>query len=89
MTAPGADAADSDPATGVDALIAELAPGVRPPAVRRCDVVVVTGPWLAGVSAMTTVLADRMPQWLVMEATDLAPGRCRWRWCSWCLRRPR
>ncbi|KLO25583.1 hypothetical protein ABW16_22520 [Mycolicibacter heraklionensis] len=74
MTAPGADAADSDPATGVDALIAELAPGVRPPAVRRCDVVVVTGPWLAGVSAMTTVLADRMPQWLVMEATDLAPG---------------
>ncbi|OBG38962.1 hypothetical protein [Mycolicibacter heraklionensis] len=74
MTASGADSVDPDPTTGVDALVAEVAPDVRPPAVRRCDVVVVTGPWLAGVSAMTQALADRMPQWLVMEATELAPG---------------
>lgn len=74
MTASGADSADPDATTGVDALVAEVAPEVRPPAVRRCDVVVVTGPWLAGVSAMTQALADQMPQWLVMEATELAPG---------------
>lgn len=74
MSAAGTDAAEPDPAARVDALVAEAAPGVRPPAVRRCDVVVVTGPWLAGVSAMATVLADRMPQWLVMEAAELASG---------------
>lgn len=74
MTSSGAGSSDADPVAGVDALVAEVAPGVRPPAVRRCDVVVVTGPWLAGVSAMTEALAARMPQWLVMEAADLAPG---------------
>jgi len=74
MTASAADSANPDPIAGVDALVAEVAPGARAPAVRRCDVVVVTGPWLAGVSAMTQVLSDRMPQWLVMEATELAPG---------------
>ncbi|WP_078058462.1 AAA family ATPase [Mycolicibacter icosiumassiliensis] len=74
MTASGADSSDPDPIAGVDALVADVAPGVRAPAVRRCDVVVVAGPWLAGISAMTQALADRMPQWLVMEATDLAPG---------------
>lgn len=65
---------DPGPAAGVDALIAEIAPGLRPPAVRRRDVVVVTGPWLAGVGAMTAALADRLPQWPVREAGDLAPG---------------
>ncbi|WP_046320213.1 hypothetical protein [Mycobacterium sp. UM_Kg1] len=63
-----------DPAAEVDALIAEIAPGLRPPAVRRRDVVVVTGPWLAGVGAMTAALADRIPQWPVREAGDLGPG---------------
>lgn len=74
MTGSDADPADTDPIAGVDALVAEVAPGARPPAVRRCDVVVVTGPWLAGVSAMASVLAHRLPQWLVMEAAELAPG---------------
>ncbi|WP_276758879.1 hypothetical protein [Mycolicibacter arupensis] len=74
MTAADAAAARSDPAAQVDALVAEAAPGVRPPAVRRCDVVVVTGPWLAGVSSMAAVLAERLPGRLVMEATELAPG---------------
>lgn len=66
--------AGRDPDAEVDALVAGVAPGLRPPAVRRCDVVVVTGPWLAGVSAVAAVLAGRMPQWLVMEAAELAPG---------------
>ncbi|WP_024442676.1 hypothetical protein [Mycobacterium sp. UM_WGJ] len=74
MTAEGGGSAEAGPITGVDALVAEVAPDVLPPPVRRCDVVAVTGPWLAGVSAMTQALADRMPQRLVMEATDLAPG---------------
>ncbi|BBX24467.1 hypothetical protein MTER_38780 [Mycolicibacter terrae] len=68
------DIADPDPAAAVDALVAEIAPGVRPPAVRRCDAIMVTGPWLAGVSAVASALADRLPQWRVVEATDLMPG---------------
>lgn len=65
---------DPDPTAAVDALVAEIAPGVRPPAVRRCDAIMVTGPWLAGVSAVASALADRLPQWRVVEATDLMPG---------------
>ncbi|MBS9533269.1 hypothetical protein KIH27_06650 [Mycobacterium sp. M1] len=64
----------TDPAAEVDALITELAPGARSPAVRRCDVILVTGPWLAGVSAMAATLRERLPERLVAEATDLAPG---------------
>ncbi|MEB3071225.1 hypothetical protein [[Mycobacterium] vasticus] len=67
-----------DPVDRVDALVAQIAPGVRPPAVRRSEVVLVTGPWLAGVSAVAValadLLADRLPGWRVVEATDLAPG---------------
>ncbi|OBI34198.1 hypothetical protein EHH44_15180 [Mycolicibacter terrae] len=71
----GADhLAEPDPTAGVDALVAEIAPGVRPPAVRRCDAIMVAGPWLAGVSAVASALADRLPQWRVVEATDLMPG---------------
>lgn len=66
--------AEADPTAAVDALVAEIAPGVRPPAVRRCDVVLVTGPWLSGVSAVAAELADRLPPWPVVEATDLMPG---------------
>ncbi|NDJ91949.1 hypothetical protein GWR20_22915, partial [Mycolicibacter kumamotonensis] len=79
MTAPDGtedtdEVTDPDPTTAVDALVAEIAPGVRPPAVRRCDAIMVTGPWLAGVSAVASALADRLPQWRVVEATDLTPG---------------
>lgn len=74
MSTPGAQSADPDPIAEVDALVTHVAPDLQPPAVRRCDVVAVTGPWLAGVSAMTQALADRMPQWLVREASDLPPG---------------
>ncbi|MEB3032965.1 hypothetical protein [[Mycobacterium] nativiensis] len=75
MTAPeDNDETVDDPTAQVDALVAEIAPGARSPAVRRRDAVVVTGPWLAGVSAVASVLAERLPQALVVEATDLAPG---------------
>ncbi|MEZ0382828.1 hypothetical protein [Mycobacterium sp. pW045] len=74
MTTLDPDPAAEDPVAAVDALVAEIAPGLRPPAVRRRDVVMVTGPWLAGVSAVATVLAERLPQWPVVEAAELPPG---------------
>ncbi|WP_234812402.1 hypothetical protein [Mycolicibacter longobardus] len=63
-----------DPAARVDAMVAEIAPGARPPAVRRRDVVAVAGPWLSGVSSVASILAERLPQWLVLEAAELGPA---------------
>lgn len=74
MTASDPCPGPADPTARVDALVTGIAPGVRAPAVRRRDVVLVTGPWLAGVSAVATALADRLPQWPVVEAADLAAG---------------
>jgi hypothetical protein len=70
VTGPACD----DPAARVDVLVAAIAPRVRLPAVQRRDVVLVTGPWLAGVSGVATTLRDRLGDQPVAEATDLAAG---------------
>ncbi|GFG71701.1 hypothetical protein [Mycolicibacter senuensis] len=74
MTTPDPERAGEDPVAAVDALVAEIAPGLRPPAVRRRNVVMVTGPWLAGVSAVAAMLAERLAHWPVVEAAELSPG---------------
>jgi hypothetical protein len=62
-----------DPAAArVDALVTSIAPRMRSPAVHRRDVVLVTGPWLAGVSAVAAALRQRLPDQTFAEATDLA-----------------
>ena len=43
------------------------------PEVVRRDVVVVAGPWLAGVSAVVAALRTRIPDRTFVEAADLAP----------------
>lgn len=58
----------------VDALVAEIDPRVRPPAVRRRDVVLVCGAWLAGVSGVAAVLRQRLPDHVFVEAPELAAG---------------
>lgn len=63
-----------DPVDRVDAQVTAMAPGARSPAVRRCDVVLVTGPWLAGVTGVAVALRERLPQRIFVEATDLAAG---------------
>jgi hypothetical protein len=60
--------------TNVDAFVAQLAPGLQPPAVRRRDVVLIAGPWLAGVSSVLDVLRKRLPQRVFVESADLGPG---------------
>ncbi len=69
MTGPPAD----DPAARVDALVGAIAPRLRSPAVRRRDVVLVAGPWLAGVTGVAAALRERLPDQAFAEATDLAP----------------
>ncbi len=63
-----------DPVAEVDALVAAAGPGLDPPAIQRRDVVLVTGPWMAGVSAVADALRERLPQHKFVESTDLGPG---------------
>lgn len=74
VTAGGILVSGGDPIAQVDAMVAAVAPDLDPPAVHRCDVVLVTGPWMAGVSAVATALQGRLPQHKFVESTDLGPG---------------
>lgn len=62
------------PAARVDALVAAAAPGLEAPAINRRDMVLVTGPWLAGVTGVAAALRQRLPQHKFVESTDLGPG---------------
>jgi hypothetical protein len=66
--------AADDPIAQVDALVAALGPRVDSPTINRRDVVLVTGPWMAGVSAVAAALRERLPQYKFVESTDLGPG---------------
>ncbi|WP_239655285.1 hypothetical protein [Mycobacterium riyadhense] len=63
-----------DPAARVDALVAAIGPRLDSPAINRRDVVLVTGPWLAGVSGVVAALRDRLPQHTFVESLELAVG---------------
>jgi hypothetical protein len=63
-----------DLAAQVDALVATIGPRVDSPAINRHDVVLVTGPWMAGVTAVVAALRERLPQHKFVESTDLGPG---------------
>ncbi|OBG76188.1 MULTISPECIES: hypothetical protein [unclassified Mycobacterium] len=60
--------------SAVDALVAGAAPGLATPATHRRDVVLVTGPWLAGVSGVAAALRERLSQHKFVESTDLGSG---------------
>ncbi|MET0701815.1 MAG: hypothetical protein ABWY93_19355 [Mycobacterium sp.] len=60
--------------TDVDAFVADLAPGLSPPVIRRRDAVLVAGPWLAGVSSVVELLRKRLPEWAFVESAELGPG---------------
>lgn len=63
-----------DPAARVDALVAGIGPRLDAPAVNRLDVVLVTGPWMSGVTGVVAALRERLPQHKFVESTDLGPG---------------
>lgn len=64
----------SDPIASADAVVAEVEPGLSPPAVRRRDAVLVTGPWLAGTTSLVAALRDRLPEHTFVEADELGPA---------------
>lgn len=59
-------------AASADAVVAAVEPGLSPPAVHARDVVLVTGPWLAGTTSVLTALRDRMPDHTFVEAEELS-----------------
>ena len=66
--------ARDDPAARVDALVAAIGPNVESPAVTRREVVLVTGPWLSGVTSVAAALRERIPQHTFVESLELGPG---------------
>ncbi|WAC94549.1 hypothetical protein [Mycobacterium sp. Aquia_213] len=63
-----------DPAAQVDELVAAIGPRLESPAISRSDAVLVTGPWMAGVTGVAAALGERLPEHKFVESTDLQPG---------------
>jgi len=68
------ETAHEDPVARVDALVAAIGPRLAAPRVQRRDVVLVTGPWLAGVSGVAAALRERLPEHTFVESADLVAG---------------
>jgi hypothetical protein len=64
----------SDPIAAADAMVAAIDPGLTSPGVESRDVVLVTGPWLAGTTSLLAALRDRMPDHVFVEADELGPA---------------
>jgi hypothetical protein len=62
----------SDPIASADALVAAIEPGVSSPGVETRDVVLVTGPWLAGTSSLLAALRQRLPDVTFVETGELS-----------------
>lgn len=77
-------AVSGDPEARTDAVVGAIERRLRglfsrlgSPAINRRPVVLVTGPWLAGVSSVAAALAERLPQHTWVDSTDpgnLGPG---------------
>ena len=61
-----------DPVGAVDALVTGVDPGLSSPGVESRDVVLVTGPWLAGATGLIVALRERLPEHEFVEAEDVA-----------------
>jgi hypothetical protein len=68
------DQPDDNSVADVDAMVAAIGPRLGAPIINRLDAVLVTGPWLAGVSGVVAALSERLPEHRFIEATDLAAG---------------
>ena len=63
-----------DPIGAVDALVAGADPGLSSPGVETRDVVLVTGPWLAGATSLIAALRERLPEHEFVETEDIGPA---------------
>jgi len=68
------DHPDNDANADVDAMVASIGPKLGIPIIDRLDAVLVTGPWLSGVTGVVAALTERLPEQRFIESTELAPG---------------
>jgi hypothetical protein len=68
------DQPDNDAIADVDAIVAATGPGLDAPIINRLDAVLVTGPWLSGVTGVVAALTERLPEQRFVEPTDVAAG---------------
>ena len=73
VTGPETPAGDES-AARVDELVASIGPRLDSPVINRRDVVLVTGPWMAGVTGLVGALRERLPQHKFIESIELGPG---------------
>jgi len=64
----------TDPVAAADAVVAAVDTGLSSPGVESRDVVLVTGPWLAGTSSLVAALRERLPEHTFVEADELSPA---------------
>ena len=64
----------TDPVAAADAVVASVDPGLSSPGVESRDVVLVTGPWLAGTTSLIDALRESMPEHTFVEADELGPA---------------
>jgi hypothetical protein len=62
----------SDPEAAADAVVAAFDSSLSSPGVERRDVVLVTGPWLAGTTSLIEALRARLPDVTFVEAGELS-----------------
>jgi hypothetical protein len=62
----------TDPVAAADAVVAAIDPGLSSPGVESRDVVLVTGPWLAGTSSLVDALRERLPDVTFVETGELS-----------------
>jgi hypothetical protein len=70
MTARSGD--NTGPIAAADALVAAIEPGLSSPGVESRDVVLVTGPWLAGTTSLLAALRQRLPDVTFVETGELS-----------------
>jgi hypothetical protein len=61
----------TDPIAAADAVVKAVDPGLGSPGVETRDVVLVTGPWLAGTTSLIRALREQMPEHMFVEAGEL------------------
>ncbi|WP_308161765.1 hypothetical protein [Mycolicibacterium goodii] len=75
---PAVEDASADPVcpaiAEADALVASVDPGLNSPGVQARDVILVTGPWLAGTTSVLAALRERVPEHTFVEPGELQAG---------------
>lgn len=62
----------TDPVAAADAVVTAIDPALSSPGVETRDVVLVTGPWLAGTTSLIAALRERLPDVTFVEAGELS-----------------